>query len=179
MSAPLPRWSIDPVHSTIGYQVAHMGFSLYRGRFNGVEGTVLLDPSDLGTAQVEAKVDTRTVVAVGDGLYKALIGKDFLQSDQHPHLSFKSTGVETGADHSTLQGELTLRGVTRPVSLQVTSLGEAKNPFAQKQMLGFRAEGEIDRGDFGIVWNVPLENGGKYLGEKVRIVLNIELLRQA
>jgi len=154
-----------------------MGFSVYRGKFKGVEGNVVLDPANLGTAQVEAKIDTRSVVAVGEGLYNAIVGKDFLQSDQHPHLIFKSTAVETHSNGATLNGELTIRGVTRPVSLRVSPLGQGKNPFAQKQMLAFRAEGELDRGDYGIVWNVPLDNGGKYLGEKVRLVLNVELLQ--
>jgi len=151
MSDTLPRWRIDAVHSTIDYEVSHMGFSVYRGKFKGVEGNVVLDPANLG--------------------------KDFLQSDQHPHLIFKSTAVETHSNGATLNGELTIRGVTRPVSLRVSPLGQGKNPFAQKQMLAFRAEGELDRGDYGIVWNVPLDNGGKYLGEKVRLVLNVELLQ--
>lgn len=179
MSDTLPRWTIDAVHSTIDYEVSHMGFSVYRGKFKGVEGKVVLDPADLGTAQVDAKVDTRSVVAVGEGLYNAIVGKDFLQAEQHPHLIFKSTAVELNGTGATLRGELTIRGVTRPISLQVSPLGRGRNPFAQKQMLAFRAEGELDRGDFGIVWNVPLDSGGKYLGEKVRLALNVELLQQA
>ncbi len=179
MSDNLPRWSIDAVHSTIDYEVSHMGFSVYRGKFKGVEGNVVLDPANLASAQVEAKIDTRSVVAVGEGLYNAIIGKDFLQSEQHPHLTFKSTSVQADGSGATLQGDLTVRGVTKPVTLKVAPLGQAKNPFAQKQMLAFRAEGEVDRADFGIVWNVPLDNGGKYLGEKVKLALNVELLQQA
>lgn len=173
-------WSVDPVHSTIEFEVPHMGFSIFRGKFKGVEGTVWMNPDDVSGARVEAKVDTTTVVAVGDGLYKALVGKDFFVSDEHRDLVFKSNKVTTAGDGgATIEGELTLRGVTRPLTLKSARLGTAKNPFAQKQMIAFSAEGELNRGDYGIVWNVPLDNGGKYLGERVRILLNIELLAQS
>ena len=174
----LTQWQIDPVHSNIEFEVPHMGFSLFKGKFNHVEGSVWWNEADFDSAKVEAKIDTKTVTAFGEGLYNAIVGNDFLQSEQHPHLVFKSTKVTGNGEGATLEGELTIRGVTRPITLRAQRLGKANNPFARKPMVAFRAEGELNRGDYGIVWNVPLDNGGMYLGEKVKLSLNVELLQQ-
>lgn len=174
----LSHWQIDPVHSNIEFEVPHMGFSLFKGKFNHVEGTVAWNETDFDSAKIDAKIDTKTVTAFGEGLYNAIVGNDFLQSDKHPHLVFKSTKISGQGDSAKIEGELTIRGVTRPVTLTAKKLGKANNPFARKPMVAFRAEGELNRGDYGIVWNVPLDNGGKYLGETVKMVLNVELLQQ-
>jgi polyisoprenoid-binding protein YceI len=172
-------WAIDAVHSSAEFSLEHLGVSTYRGRFRAVKGTVVLDDDSPANSSIEAAIDVRSVDVDDKKLFDSLMGGDFFDVERHPHITFKSAQVEKLGDTQwRAQGELTIRGVTRPIELTIEDKGGANNPFAKRPMRAFLAHGEIDRGEYELRWNVPLDNGGQYLGERVAIDLHIELLKQ-
>jgi len=176
MSKP---WILDPAHTSVDFEVSHMHVSTFHGRFGTVAGTLVLDEATPANSSLEATVEAKSLEVRDPGLYGRLMGPDFFHAEQHPLLAYRSTKVERRDDtHWHVEGELSLRGVTRSVPLEVEALGGGNHPFARVPMKAFRAQGELDRGDYGMKWNAPLDTGAKYLGERVRIRLQVELLQR-
>jgi polyisoprenoid-binding protein YceI len=173
---PAGTWSVDSVHSSIGFEVKHFGISTFRGRFTGYEGTIETGDGTLesvtGTVQVES-IDVKDPQLAGH-----LQTEDFFDSANHPEISFKSTGVRQVEDRYELDGELTIRGETRPVTLDVEVDGAGEDPFGGHR-ISVTGSGEINRFDYGIPFNAKTPNGAFVAGEKVRLVLAAEAVRQA
>lgn len=172
-------WSIDTGHSAIHFAVRHMMFTKTRGRFTRWTGELRLDPADLTASSVEVTIDASSI-DTGDAQRDAhLRSPDFLDVEKHPTIGFKSTKVEDfGEGKFRISGELTIRGVNRPVVLDTDHAGRVKDPWGNDRV-GFAARTVIDRTDFGLRWNMALETGGLVVGNKVEIELEVEAVAAA
>ena len=173
---PAGTWAIDPVHSSFGFEVKHLGVSTYRGSFPGVEGAIeTIDgavTSVSGTAQIDSLV-TQDVQLTGH-----LMSPDFFDQANHPTGTFASTSIVSD-DNGKLKvvGNLTLRGVTQPVELEGELEGVGPDPYGNTR-IGISAAGFVDRTKFGLSWNVPLGAAVVAVGERVKLVWNAEGLKQ-
>ncbi|MBI4521638.1 MAG: YceI family protein [Gemmatimonadetes bacterium] len=174
----LERWEIDSGHSGIHFSVRHMVVAKVRGQFARWSGTILAEDGDLARASVEAVMDASSIetgVADRDAHLKS---PDFLNVASYPALTFRSKGVERlGGDRLRVLGDLTIRGVTREVALDVEYAGRTKDPWGNERA-GFTAKTSIDRGEFGLIWNQMLEAGGLMVGERVDIEIEVEAVKQ-
>ena len=175
-AVPTATWQIDPVHSSIGFAVRHLGVSTYRGSFAGASGTI--DTSDGTISKVTGEVELKDVVTSDTNLSGHLQSADFFDAENHPTATFRSTSIVHDGDDVTIAGNLTLRGVTRPVSLTGELVGVATDPYGNEK-IGVEVSGTIDRTAFGISWNVPLANGALTLAETVKLTLAVQAVRQA
>jgi polyisoprenoid-binding protein YceI len=176
-TAAATAWTIDAAHSTVEFAVKHMMFTTVKGRFTDVTGTVEFDETDPtdGRADITiaaASIDTRD--AKRDAHLRS---SDFFDVEQYPTLTFRSTKVEGTARQFALTGDLTIRGLTRPITLDVTYEGAGKDPWGSERV-GYTATGKLNRKDFGLTWNAALETGGVLVGDEVRITLELQLIRQ-
>lgn len=172
------RWEIDPAHTLVEFSAKHMMVTTVRGRFAGVKGTIELNESDHSKSSVVAEIDASTLDTRTEQRDNHLRSADFLHVEQHPLITFKSTDVEAvGHDRSKVTGDLTIRGTTRPVTLDTTLNGRGKTPFGT-EVIGFSAETSINRKDWGLNWNVALEAGGFLVGDTIKITLEVEAIRQ-
>ena len=175
----VPTWTIDPVHSSVEFSLEYMGVSTYRTGFRALEGTMTLDPRRPAESSVQVSIPVASVDVTNERLMGRLMDPDLLGGKDHPTITFASTTVEpVEATRWTVSGDLTIHGVTRPVTLETRFLGEAKHPFSGKMAVFFRAETAINRSDFGVTWNAALDTGGAYLGERVRVSLVIMATRE-
>ena len=175
----LPVWTIDPVHSNVEFSLEYMSMSLYRTGFRVLEGTLHFDPARPSDASVTASIPVASVDVTNERLLGRLMDGDLLGGKDHPSITFQSVGVEpVGANHLKVSGDLTIHGIARSVVLDTRYLGQGKHPVSGKTVATFRADTELDRGDFGVTFNAPLEDGGTYLGTRVRISLIIAAIRQ-
>jgi polyisoprenoid-binding protein YceI len=165
---------IDPLHSFLEFSGRHMMVSTYKGRFTGVSGTIVLDQANPAESSVDAVIDATTVYSGSDQRDGHLKSADFLDIENHPTLTFKSTHVEpNGADSAKVTGDLTIRGTTRPITFDVEFFGLEQNPMGG-QVAGFEAKTSFNRKDFGLVWNYPLASGGVVVADKVKLEIHIE-----
>lgn len=170
-------WKIDPAHTSVEFSVKHMMITTVKGRFTDVTGTVVIDDDNPtgGRADITiaaASIDTRE--AQRDTHLKSA---DFFDVEKFPTLTFRSTRIEGTADAFKMTGDLTIRGVSRPITLDVTHEGRGKDPWGGERV-GYSATGKIKRSDYGLNWNAALETGGFLVGDEVKISLDIELVRQ-
>ena len=173
-------YTIDPAHSSVGFKIRHFMIAYIRGGFSGVTGDVIFDASNPANTRVNASIDV-TTLHTHDGKRDAHVkGADFLAADQFSTMTFVSKSVAAaGKNQWKVTGDLTMRGVTKEVTLDVESAGvEAKDPWGNLRT-GASAETIIKRGDFGLTFNAPLETGGFMLGEDVHVHMDIELIRKA
>jgi polyisoprenoid-binding protein YceI len=168
-------YAVDASHSQAGFVVRHLMVSKVRGAFTGVSGTVTV-AEDLGDSAVEVEIDPATIDTRDAGRDEHLRSADFFGTDEHPVITYRSTGVSRDGGDWRLDGELTIKGVTRPVSLVVEFLGAAGDPWGGTR-LGFSAKGELDREDWGLNWNQALETGGVLVGKKVTLEIEAELIK--
>jgi len=175
----MATWSIDTGHSAIRFGVRHMMFTKTRGRFTRWNGELRLEPANLSESSVEVTIDASSI-DTGDAQRDAhLRSADFLDVEKFPSLTFRSRRIEDlGEGKLQVHGDLTIRGVTRPVALETEYAGRVKDPWGNDRA-GFTARTSIDRTDFGLRWNVPLETGGLVVGNKVEIELEIEAVAAA
>jgi polyisoprenoid-binding protein YceI len=174
---PASTWNIDPSHSSITFSVRHMVVSKTRGRFAKFEGKISFDPDNPSASYVEVSIDPASI-DTGDAQRDGhLRSADFFDVEKFPNASYRSTRIEAlGEDRYRVTGHLTVHGVTRPVVLQVTYEGAAKDPWGGERA-GFAAATSLDRKDFGLEWNKALETGGLLVGEKVELTLEIEAIK--
>jgi polyisoprenoid-binding protein YceI len=172
-------WTIDASHSRLGFSARHAMVATVRGRFAEFEGTLHLDEADPARSTAEVAIHTASIDTSVADRDAHLRSPDFLDVDSHPTITFKSTSARaTGVQDYLLAGDLTVRGVTKPVELAVTYLGTSQDPFGNVRA-GFEAETTINRKDFGLVWNVALETGGILVGDKIKIAIDISAIKQA
>jgi polyisoprenoid-binding protein YceI len=171
-------WSIDPAHTHVEFAVRHMMVATVKGRFAEVEGTIVLDETNPAESRVEARIPAASIDTKESNRDAHLRSADFLDAENHPYLTFRSTRVESdGRGRFTAHGDLTIRGVTRPVTLQGEYLGTNTSPYGLR-VAGFSAATRINRSDFGLNWNAALETGGVLVADEVKIALEIEAVQQ-
>lgn len=171
-------WAIDPVHSEVSFTVRHLMVSKVRGRFGTFSGE-LVTADDVLQSSVHAEVDLASIDTGNADRDTHVRSADFLGVDETPTLTYRSTGVRHDGDGFVVDGDLTLHGVTKsvPLALEVNGF-QAETPFGDTRV-GFSASAEINRNDFGIEFNAPLEGGGVVLGNKILVNLEIQAIRQA
>ncbi|MCS6774175.1 MAG: YceI family protein [Anaerolineae bacterium] len=171
-------WTIDPSHTNVSFAVRHLMLSNVIGQFDKVEGTVDFDEAQPERTTVHVRIAADSINTRDPQRDAHLRSPDFLDVANYPYIEFRSTRVErTSDDTAKLHGDLTIRGVTRPVTLDVTFLGKAKTPWGQWNA-GFEATTKINREDWGLTWNMPLETGGILVGKEVKINIAVELIQQ-
>jgi polyisoprenoid-binding protein YceI len=174
----LTTWSIDPAHSHVEFAVKHLMISTVKGRFGTVSGTVTTDESDPARARASIEIDADSIDTREAKRDAHLKSADFFEVETFPKITFRSTRVsDVDGDQFKLTGDLTIHGVTRAVTLDVTSEGRGKDPWGGERA-GFSATGRIKRSDFGLTWNQALEAGGLLVGDDIKIALDVELLKQ-
>jgi polyisoprenoid-binding protein YceI len=169
-------WTIDPVHSSIGFSVRHLMVSKVRGTFDKFSGAITV--ADDGAPSVTAEIAVDSVSTNNEQRDAHIKSADFFDVDEHPTATFTSNRVRDNGDRYVLDGDLTLKGVTKPVSLDVEFYGV--NPGAgHGEVAGFEASVVLNRKDFGIDIDMPLETGGAVVGDKVTVTIEVEALKQA
>jgi polyisoprenoid-binding protein YceI len=172
------KWNFDPVHSTIGFSVRHMMISKVNGHFTKWTGTLLIDDDNHENSRIDVEIDAASISTKEQQRDEHLRSGDFLHAENFPKLTFHSTRVEQIDDeHYKVNGKLTVRDVTRPVVLDVEYFGRSKDPWGGERV-GFSAKTSIQRKDFHLTFNIPLEGGGVVVGEKVDIVLDVEAVKE-
>lgn len=170
----LATYTIDPAHSEVGFTVTHMGFAKVRGRFDKFDGQVHMEPDELSTLQARVNIDAKSINTDEEQRDEHLRTNDFLDAPTYPNITFESTGVrDVSGESFKLEGELTIRGITNPVVLNATYLGEGKDPWGGTRV-GFSGVTEINRKDFDVNWNTVLEAGGFLVGDEVTIELDVQ-----
>lgn len=171
-------WQLDIAHSEIQFKVRHMMVSWVRGQFEKFSGTVQLDEQNPANTQVEITIDAASINTRQADRDAHLRSPDFLDVANHPTITFKSKRVElTGERTAKLVGDLTIRGVTKEVTLNVSYAGQSKSPFGPFVTAGFSAETTINRKEWGLVWNAMIESGGVLVGEEIHISIEMELMK--
>lgn len=172
-------WKIDPSHSAAQFSIRHMMVSNVRGELSNIQGTVTLDDQDVSRSSVEATIDMSTLntrVAARDNDLKS---PNFFDVAKYPTMTFKSTKVRTsGPNKFTVDGDLTMHGVTRPVTLQVEATPAVRDPMGNERR-GAEATTKLNRKDFGLSWSHLLEGGGAVVGDEVEVTLDIEAVHPA
>src|SRR5215469_9215139 len=169
-------WTIDPVHSEVGFWVRHMMVSKVRGKFGKFSGE-LVTTDDLRGSAVKAEIDLSSIDTGNEQRDGHLRSMDFFDVENHPLMTYRSTGLRADGDGFVLDGELTLKGVTKSVPLTLEVNGFGPDPYGGTRA-GFTATTEINRQDFGVSWNAALETGGMVLSDKIAIHLEIEAILQ-
>ena len=171
-------YELDASHSEVGFSVRHVMVSKTRGRFADVAGTVVIAEDPLASS-VDVTIQAASIDTREEGRDGHLRSGDFLDVEAHPTLTYRSRSVRaTGKGHWVVEGDLTVKGITHPVPLDLTFEGGAKDPWGG-QRIGFTASAELDRGTFGLTWNQVLETGGVLVGKTVKIEIEAEVVRQA
>jgi polyisoprenoid-binding protein YceI len=166
-------YAVDAGHSEVSFQVRHLVTNV-RGRFNDFNGTINLDPANLEKSSVEFRVKAASIDTAHEDRDKHLRAEDFFHVEKYPEITFKSTSIKkTGKDTYAVTGDFTMRGVTKRITLPVTYLGAARDPWGNDKA-GFETAITLDRKDYGIVWNAAVDNGGVILGDEVKIAVNLE-----
>ena len=173
------KWVIDPTHSEVGFKIKHLMITNVSGKFEGFEAEVQTEDEDFATARIEAKIKTGSINTNNLQRDEHLRNSDFFEVEKHPEILFTSTRIEKiDKDNFVLHGNLTLKGITKPVRLNVEYSGTTKDPWGN-QKAGFVITGKINRNEFGLSFNAALEAGGLVLGEEVKINSEIQLVKQA
>jgi polyisoprenoid-binding protein YceI len=173
---PDATWAIDPVHSSVGFEVKHLGVSTYRGNFPGVSGTITSAAGHV--TAVDGSTEIKSLVTQDQNLTGHLFSPDFFDADNHPTGRFVATKVTQGASGEiTIDGDLTLRGITKPAQLVGEVEGVGPDPYGNTR-IGISVSGKINRTQYGINWNAPLDNGMVAVAETVKLVWHVEAIAQ-
>lgn len=172
------EWKIDPAHSHVQFSVRHMMISTVRGEFEEFDGEIEFDQDYPENSRLDIRIDANSINTREEDRDNHLRSPDFFNAEEYPYLIFKSKRVEqTGDDEGRVVGDLTIRDVTKEVVLEVTFHGVAKSPWGATSA-GFSASTTINRKDWGLTWNQALETGGVLVGDKIKIDIEVELIKQ-
>jgi|SRR5690625_1881457 len=170
----MSTWNIDVAHTNLGFTVKHMMVSRVRGSFTAFEGAIEGNPEDLASSNISFKVDMNSINTNNEDRDNHLRSGDFFDTETFPTMEFNSTKiVETSEDEFDVVGDLTIKDATKEVTFKAEYEGKATDPWGQ-EVVGFTVEGSIDRKEFGLTWNQALETGGFLVGDKIKIVIEIE-----
>ena len=172
------KWAIDPTHSEIGFKIRHLMLTNVSGNFKEFEAKVETEAEDFTTAKIEARIRTASINTNNLQRDQHLLTSDFFEAEKYPEILFTSTKVER-MDHENflLHGNLTLKGITRPLQLNVEYSGITKDPWGG-QRAGFLITGKISRSEWGVTFNAVLETGGVALSDEVKISCELQLVKQ-
>lgn len=168
-------WSLDPTHTTLTFEVRHMMIAKVRGSFGTANGTIEVGEDPTSSA-VEVSVDIASIDTGTEDRDNHLRSADFFDVETYPLMTFRSTGVETAGDAYTLNGDLTIKDVTRPVALDFEFNGGLVDPYGNPRV-AFSATTEIDREAWGLTWNMALEAGGVMVGKAIKITIDAEAVQ--
>lgn len=172
-------WMLDAAHANVEFAVKHLMITTVRGRFGKVDGTVKVDPETPDRLDVAVEIDPASVDTREERRDAHLRSADFFDVERYPRITFTGGRVEGDLlGHFKLYGELTIRGITKPVVLDVSNDGRVKDPWGNEK-LGITATAKVNRLDWDLEWNMPLETGGFLVGEEVRITIEAEFARQS
>lgn len=175
----MTTWNIDPSHSGVHFTVRHMVVSKVRGSFTRWQGTIQFDEKNPEAGKVSVQIEAPSIDTREEKRDAHLRSPDFFDTEKYPTLGFESTRVEKVDGQSfRIIGDLTIRGITKQVTLDAEYLGGGKDPWGNER-IGFEARTTINRKDFGLAWNQVLEAGGVLIGEKIEIALDVQALRAA
>jgi polyisoprenoid-binding protein YceI len=171
-------YEIDPAHSSIQFSIRHMMISNVRGGFSGVKGTVTYDPDNLAESGVRAEIDVNTISTQDATRDSHLKTAEFFDADHYPTITFVSKKIEKlGDGEFSITGDLTIHGVTKETVLKVDEVSpEGKDPWGNVRT-GASAKAKVNRKDFGLTWNAPLETGGILIGDEVKLELDVEMIK--
>ena len=173
---PTGLWRVDPGHSTIGFSAKHMMIATVRGRFREFEGTLEVDHA--GHARAHGTIQAASVDTGEPDRDAHLRSADFFDADAHPEIRFESSSIEAlGDDRFRATGELEIRGVTREVELEGTVHGTGRDPWGNERV-AVEARGQVNRSDFGLKWNRPLETGGVLVSDEITLELDLSLVKE-
>jgi len=167
-------WTADVVHSTVGFAVKHMLVSTFRGRFESYDATLTV--AEDGTLRLAGTVAADSISVKDDNLAAHLRAPDFFDTERFPQISFNSTLIRTQSGELIVDGELTIKGTTRPIEARGT-ISEPAVTFGDVEKVGVELEAIVDRTEYGLDWNAPLPKGGFALANEVKLVVELELAR--
>ena len=173
---PAGVWTVDPGHADVGFVGRHFGLTKVRGRFTGIEGTIVV-ADDVTSSSIEVVIDMASVSSGDSSRDDHLRSADFFDVAAHPTGVFRSTAITADGSRGSVDGELTLKNVTRPVSLGVEFLGRVGDPWGGERAV-FSASTTIDREDWGLTWNMLLEAGGLLVSKAIKLEIEVELVKQ-
>jgi len=173
-------WSLDPAHTRLGFSARHAMVATVRGGFETFTGSITIDGENPAASKAAVSIEAASIATGHGDRDNHLRTNDFLDAPNYPTLTFTSTGVTSGEDEDSyvLRGDLTIRGVTRPIEIALEFQGLAKDPFGNLRA-GFEGHATINRKDFGVNFNAPLETGGVLVSDKVKIDLDISAIKVA
>jgi polyisoprenoid-binding protein YceI len=171
-------FNIDPSHSTVHFIARHMVISKVRGGFKTFSGTILLDEGDMTKSKIDVSIDAASIDTAEEKRDAHLKSADFFDADKFPKLTFASKSITKSGDAYEVQGDLTIHGVTKEVTLHSTFEGKGKDPWGGERV-GFGAKASVNREDFGLKWNQVLEAGGLLVSNKIEIEIEIEAIKAA
>jgi polyisoprenoid-binding protein YceI len=175
---PIPgRWELDPGHTEVAFIGRHFMLTKVRGRFTGVSGVIEV-AEEPGESTVEVTIDMASVESGNQARDDHLRSTDFFDAAGHPAATFTGRAAGWQGTHGTLAGELTIRGITRPVALAAEYLGHAADPWGGQRAI-FTAEATLNREDWGLTWNMPLDGGGLLVSKEIRIEIDAEAVLQS
>jgi polyisoprenoid-binding protein YceI len=169
-------YTIDPTHTRLGFSARHAMVTTVRGQFTDFDGTAHIDAADPARSSVRLSIRTASVdtgVADRDGHLKSA---DFFDAEANPEITFVSTAVSRDGDDWTIAGDLTIKGVAKPVSIEFESTGSARDPFGNLRV-GFEGGASINRKDWGLTWNAALETGGVLVSEKIKLEFDVSAIQ--
>ena len=169
-------WKLDPSHTSVEFSAKHLMITTVKGRITDIEGIIYTDEKDLKNSSVEATLKAVSLDTQTDQRDQHLRSADFLDVEKFPEIRFRSTRIQGDKQRFKLTGDLTIRDVTKPITLDVEFEGETKDPWGG-QRLGFSANGKIDRREFGLTWNQALEAGGVVVGNDIKISLEVQAVK--
>jgi polyisoprenoid-binding protein YceI len=173
------KWILDPTHSELGFKIKHLMITNVSGYFSDFTGEVETDGDSFGSAQIKLKVKAASINTNNLQRDEHLRNSDFFEVENYPEMLFESTGVEKiDDDNFKLSGNLTLKGITKPVQLNVEYSGTTKDPWGNEKA-GFIVTGKIKRSEWGVNFNATLETGGVVLSDEVKIHSELQLVKQA
>jgi polyisoprenoid-binding protein YceI len=179
MAATVTKWVIDPMHSEVQFKVKHLVISTVTGFFKSFEGSLESENDDFEDAEIDFSLDIDSIDTNQSQRDEHLKSPDFFDAAQHPKISFKSTSFKkTGDDEFKLAGDLTIKGITKPVILNA-EYGGSTNDFYGNTKAGFEVTGKINRKDFGLVYDGVTEAGSVVLGEDIKLLINVQFAKQA
>jgi polyisoprenoid-binding protein YceI len=171
------KWVVDPTHSEVHFKVKHLVISTVTGTFKVFDGELLTDNDDFENAEIDFSLDVTSIDTNQEQRDEHLKGADFFNSAEYPRISFKSTSFKKDGDDYQLRGDLTIKDITKPVTLNVEFGGSATD-FYGNEKAGFEITGKINRKDFGLTWDGVTEAGAIVVGEDIKLSINLQFAKQ-
>lgn len=170
----MAQWIIDSDHSVAAFSIRHMTVTFVHGQMNDVSGSIQFDPENPEGMEIQFVIGTKSIITGIGKRDDHLKSADFFDLEKYPEIPFKSTKVQKSGAHTyTVDGDLTIHGITKNVTLNVKFAGPAKSPFGET-CIGLTGQTVLNREDFKMTWNEPLENGGFMVGKEVEVSVNLE-----